>query len=139
LPGPKGSGAPVELEDGGLAIVFDDGRTPVPVIADGPGCEVDAGAFLRLLAVRDCERDADCRVYRHGLDVDELDACYPARNDVVDSRKFAREYQALGQTCGFATVYSTQVCSRAICVQGRCELAGQLDDGDAGARAGKSD
>lgn len=120
---------PVALADGGLAFVFDDGRPPAPTFVQSEECAADAGAFLRLLSSRDCQTDADCRVYRHGLGVADLDVCYPARVDVIESQELDREYQALAKICGHATVFSMQSCSRASCIHNRCEIARHLAPG----------
>jgi len=120
MPIPTG---PVNLADGGLAIGFEDGREPAPVSAVDSECGADAGAFLRLLSRRDCLSDADCRVYRPGLAVDDLDVCYPVRADLVTSGEFDNEYRNLARACGRATMFSTHSCSRSLCVNQLCELA----------------
>jgi hypothetical protein len=120
--GASPNSGPSKLTDGGLGFTFDDGRTPVPVFVDGPECEADAGAFLQLLSAGDCQSDVDCKVYRHGLGVGELDTCYAVHADLLKSKELAREFRGLERACGRITAYPTQGCSRARCANHKCKL-----------------
>ncbi len=120
LAGDGGSyGLLVITADGGVSVgLMDGGRYTVPT-GSSPFCVVDAGAVDRLLGQKECRQDQDCSLVRPG--VGGVDCCYSVSVAVAKSKELSQGLDELERACGAINGICLVPCTRAVCVQGRCD------------------